>query len=651
MPTVTGPLVAPLSPPPTPPTGRFPAVTVQVMFTPGTWTDISAYVWSGMITRASTRQAGPLITYQPGTLSLVLDNIGGRFDADNLSGPYVATSVTRTVTFTAGAGTWTAPAGITGTVKAECTAAGGGGGPPSGAGAGSGEYAAEPALSVFPGQSFSYSVGAGGTGGAFGPTAGSDGGNTFFGPVIAHGGGGAPAFGTGVGQPGTGSINTVHHDGGFGGQGVFLGGGGGGASSAGPSSAGHSGGAAHGNTGGSAGAAVAGGGPGGAGGSFGASGGTPFGGPGGGGGAAGNNPAGSPATGGQGAGGQISLTYTVLGTVSLVAPMVPIQVIAMWGGVPYHLYYGYVDSWTDTTPEDAGPYYAEVTLSATDAFKVLAGITLAPISAAGAGEDTGTRLHRVLNAARWPAGNRLIDTGDSTLQATTFGSDALSLMQLASDSEIGQLYADGAGNVVFRHRKALLTDARSATPQGVFGDLDGTLHPAGTEINAARIGRANDDTTLANDIQAQRVGGTLQEVTDQQSVSKFLFPRSAGRTDLILQDDTAVAQWAGWVLYVSAGAENRFDSLDMDPTGDPLNQFPQALGREVGDRIQVWKRPPAVASPVSKDCFITGITHQFDSRGETWRTSWSLSSADKYGSFFTIGDPTLGRIGFNAIGW
>lgn len=650
MSTVVSPLVAPLSPPPAPGVGTFPSVLVQAQFTPGVWTDISSRVWSGTITRASTRQAGPLITYQPGTLQLLLDNIDGRFDADNLAGPYVATSVTRTVTFTAGSGTWTAPVGITGTMDVRCVAAGGGGGPPSGAGGGSGEYAGEPALSVFPGQSFPWSAGAGGTGGASGPTAGSDGGDTIFGTVHAHGGGGAPALGTSVGQPGSGSTNTVHHDGGFGGLGVFLGGGGGGASSGGPSSAGHSGGAAHGNTGGTAGAAVTGGGPGGTGGSFGASGGVPFQGPGGGGGAAGNNPVGSPATGGQGSAGQITLTYTVLGTVTLVTPMVPIQVVATWASVPYPLYYGYVDSWTDTTPEDAGPYYAEVTLNATDAGKVLAGITLPAVSAAGAGEDTGTRLHRVLNAARWPASQRVIDTGDSTLQATTFGSDALSLMQLAADSEIGQLYADASGNVVFRHRKALLTDARSATPQGVFGDLPGTLHPAGTEITAARIGRANDDTTLANDIQAQRAGGALQELTDQSSVSKFLFPRSFSRSDLILQDDTAVLQWAGWVRYVSAGAENRFDSLDMDPTGDPDNQFPQALARDIGDRIQVWKRPPN-AGTVSKDCFITGITHTFSAAGQTWRTSWSLSDASKYGSFFTIGDPVLGRIGFNAIGW
>ena len=58
-------------------------------------------------------------------------------------------------------------------------------------------------------------------------------------------------------------------------------------------------------------------------------------------------------------------------------------------------------------------------------------------------------------------------------QATSLGSDALSLLQLTADTEIGELYMDGTGSVVFRHRHAVLTDTRSITPQAVFGDAGG----------------------------------------------------------------------------------------------------------------------------------------------------------------------------------
>lgn len=651
---------------PPPPAAVFPAVSVQAQFSAGAWTDISAYVYNGTITRGSTRVQGPLITYQAGTASLLLDNTSGRFDPDNLSGPYVTTSITRTVSFNSGSGLWIAPPDITGTLKVECWGAGAGGSGPgggAGGGGGGGEYAAEPALAILPGQSLTYSAGAPGSGST---AQGTGGGDTTFGPVTAHGGNASPVLGGGGGG-GSGSTNSVHHNGGHGGTGTGAGaqgGGGGGGGSGGPGSAGHAGANSSGNHGGAGGTAVTGGGPGADGGSFTnhpEKGSTPLFAPGGGGGGGASAILGGSGRGGDGAAGQVTLTYTLTGTMSQLLPMVPIQVTATFSGTTYPLFYGYADGWFDTTPTGTGPYYSEATLNATDGFKVLAGITLPTVGVAGAGEDTGARVARLLDAARWPASQRDIATGDTTLQATTFGGDPLSLAQLATDSEAGQLYVSGDGNVTFRNRRALLTEARSTTPQAVFGDLPGTVQAAGTELFFADVTRADDDTTLANDVQATRVGGTLQEATDQGSAAQFLFPRTYARSDLIQQDDPTALQWAQWVLYVSAGAENRFDAIDVDPTSDGNGDatYPQALtqaawaaalGREIGDRIQIWRRPPN-AGTVTKDCFITGITHTFDASASTWLTSWTLASAAKYGSFFTIGDPTLGQIGLNAIAW
>jgi hypothetical protein len=59
------------------------------------WTDISQWVMSFTVTRPSTRLQGPLWNYQAGTCSIVLDNSDGRFDQDNLAGPYVSAGVTQ----------------------------------------------------------------------------------------------------------------------------------------------------------------------------------------------------------------------------------------------------------------------------------------------------------------------------------------------------------------------------------------------------------------------------------------------------------------------------------------------------------------------------------------------------------------------------
>lgn len=341
--------------------------------------------------------------------------------------------------------------------------------------------------------------------------------------------------------------------------------------------------------------------------------------------------------------------YVAAGATVLNA-MTPVRLRVIWNGTSYPLFSGFADSWDDDGKNYAGRY-AETSLAASDGQKVLNGITIPAVSSpAGAGETAGARITRILNAAMWYTGTaqRQVATGDSKLQATAFGDTAWNLMQLAADTEIGELYLNGAGSLVFRNRHAILTETRSNTPQAVFGDSPGTAEPAGTEQAYYQVSRARDDTTLANDVQATRTGGTLQEVQDAASIAKYLFPRSYARSDLLLPDDTTTLNWAQWVLYVAKTDEDRFDQLVINPMRDPVNLWPQVLGREIGDRIQVWRRPPNVA-PVVKDCFIRGISHAWDWSAGTWQTTWTLQDASRYGSFLTLDNATLGRLGSNAL--
>lgn len=163
--------------------------------------------------------------------------------------------------------------------------------------------------------------------------------------------------------------------------------------------------------------------------------------------------------------------------------------------------------------------------------------------------------------------------------------------------------------------------------------------------------RARDDTTLANDIHAQRTGGTLQEVQDTASQVKYLFPRTYDRQDLILQNDTDVINWASWVLYVAKDGESRIDQITIEPLRDPVNLWPHALGRQIGDRIEVWRRPPGLVTPVARDGFIRDIEHTFDVSANNWTTSWELQDAAKYGGFLTLDNPILGRLNFNALAY
>lgn len=339
----------------------------------------------------------------------------------------------------------------------------------------------------------------------------------------------------------------------------------------------------------------------------------------------------------------------VSGGVSQVRAMIPVRIRALWGSTEYPLFSGFADGWNEAAADyNAG--YSEWVLTASDGFKILSGITLAPTSVLGAGELTGARVNRILALAGWyttaGAGGRVIAAGDSAMQGTTLGDTALNLMQAAVDSEIGQLYIDGTGAVVFRNRRSRITDSRSATSQATFGD-----QPAGAELPCAAVGRADDDTTIANDIQATRVGGTLQEVTDAGSIALYLFPRTYTRSDLLLTTDVETLEWAQWVLFVSKSGEDRFDTVAVDPAAQPYDLWPQVLGRDIGDRITAVKRPSGGAFTVTRDGFIAGITHTFDAITSTWLTAWTPQDASKYGSFFTLDNATTGALGGNAQGF
>ena len=238
-------------------------------------------------------------------------------------------------------------------------------------------------------------------------------------------------------------------------------------------------------------------------------------------------------------------------------------------------------------------------------------------------------------------------------------------MQLATDSEVGELYTDGQGRVVFRNRQAIFTRPGSVTAQGIFGDGTSAVTVSGFPLDEAGAGilaedgyplgaedatstvtlactaltRPSDDTTLANDVQAAIVGGTVQEVKDTGSVAAYLFPRTYSREDLILQTDAAALQWASYVLYLAKNSEFRIDQVTITPGNDPDGLFPQALGRDFADRITVWKQPPNV-SAYSADLFIRGIEHDFSPAW--WQTTWTTQSADRFGGFFTLDDATYG---------
>lgn len=129
--------------------------------------------------------AGTNITLSPGATSLTIDAATG-------SGGYVSSTI-----LTSGVlQTYTVPSNIN-TIVVEMVGGGGGGGGVNGgtgkaasAGSGGGGGYVKKTISVSPSDTFTYTVGTGGLGGAAGLNDGAAGNNTVFGAATANGGGG-----------------------------------------------------------------------------------------------------------------------------------------------------------------------------------------------------------------------------------------------------------------------------------------------------------------------------------------------------------------------------------------------------------------------------------------------------------------------------
>lgn len=331
----------------------------------------------------------------------------------------------------------------------------------------------------------------------------------------------------------------------------------------------------------------------------------------------------------------------VSGGVTLLTPMVRVRLTGIWAGVAYPLITTLADSWV---PDYNTPTWSITTLTATDAFKVFATEDRAAVAPVGASEDSGARTARILDSADWNADDRSISAGDSTLQATTLDGNVMSELLLTQDSELGELYVDTLGNVVFRNRLALLTDARSNTAQAIFGDAG----IGAGEIPFAASPVDYDDQTLANRVSITRVGGTEQVAEDTASQAKYL-RKTYPRTDLIMETDGEALNYAGQLLSQAKEPELRFRQVDFNVaragTGDLV--WPALLARELGDRVTVRRRPPGGGAVNERDVFIRGIAMSSD--GSDWKVSFNPLQAASRAQFFTIENPTLGRIGLNAI--
>lgn len=234
------------------------------------------------------------------------------------------------------------------------------------------------------------------------------------------------------------------------------------------------------------------------------------------------------------------------------------------------------------------------------------------------GEATGTRVGRVLNYLGLPSSARAVETGSSLLGSyDPPGGSGVDYVQSLADTEQGQWYGNGQGQLVWRARHSLTTDTRSKTSQATFSDA------AAATLQYARLQFALDELNVYNDVTVTRSGGNDQRVQDATSRRKY-FPQSFSISGSLQANDNDAADCARWILTHHADPPNRIIGLELEPLND-TTLFAQALGRQIGDRISVTRTIASVA--FTSDFVIEGIEHNF-TPVTGWLTVFRLSPAE-----------------------
>jgi hypothetical protein len=322
---------------------------------------------------------------------------------------------------------------------------------------------------------------------------------------------------------------------------------------------------------------------------------------------------------------------------NLLVPMRKVQITATYAGVTYPIFSGFITSYTTTTPLNADEV-VYTTIAAVDAFRLAQNAQISTVTGATAGQLSGARINKILDAISWPASMRDVDTGLTTLQVDP-GTPRTSLaaMQTVEISEYGAFYVDATGSFVFQDRTVTVsTIGGTAT---VFND------------NGSNIGYANavwrlDDTLVYNSASVTRTGGTAQVATNTASIDKY-FVHSYNQQNLLMETDADALNYAK--AYVASRAETtiRCDAIELDLyTNNYATGIVAALRLDYFDPVTITTNQPGV-STLTKTLQVFGVKHSITPN--SWKAVFTTLEPIIDG--FIIGSTISGVLGTNVLSY
>ena len=325
----------------------------------------------------------------------------------------------------------------------------------------------------------------------------------------------------------------------------------------------------------------------------------------------------------------------------LLSPMRKVQISATYLGVTYPIFSGFITGYNTTTPKYVGDV-VYTTITAVDGMRLLTNALVTTVTGAVAGEDTGTRIGRVLDQISWPTSMRSIATGQTTVQADPGSArSALAACQTLEITEYGAFYIDPNGIVTFKNR-SYCTSSPAGTPI-YFNDN-------GTNISYFNAYWILNDAQVVNQASITAIGLAAQVATNTASITKY-FVHSYTQTDLLMQTTTDALNNA--LAYVASRAETtiRCDAITLDLyTANYDAGTVAALDLDYFDPVSITTTQPgtgATTSSITKNLQVFGVKHQITTN--SWKTTFTTLEPIIDG--FVIGSSLYGVLGTNTLSY
>jgi hypothetical protein len=324
-----------------------------------------------------------------------------------------------------------------------------------------------------------------------------------------------------------------------------------------------------------------------------------------------------------------------------LSPMRKVQISATYLGTSYSLFSGFITGYNTSTPKYVGDV-VYTTITAVDGMRLLTNALVTTVTGAVAGEDTGTRIGRILDTIGWPNSMRSIATGQTTVQADPgTARNALTACQTLEITEYGAFYIDPNGIVTFKNR-SYCTSSPNGTPV-YFNDN-------GTNISYFNALWILNDAQVVNQASITATGLAAQTATNTASIAKY-FVHSYTQTDLLMQTTTEALNNAR--AYVASRAETtiRCDAITLDLyTNNYTTGTVAALDLDYFDPISITTTQPgtgATTSSITKNLQVFGVQHQITPN--SWKTTFTTLEPIIDG--FLIGSALYGVLGTNTLSY